>query len=255
MKQIPAMILTLCLLSLISCEPHTPGTATCFTTSDGFTFERNEETLTLTAYEGKVASVTIPSIHSGYKVVAIDRDVFYDKDFITNLIIPVGITSIGRAAFNNCDGLSDVVIPEGVKILDKNTFSECRNLTSVFLPSSLEAIDQGAFSWCRNLSSLTIPENVSFIGDSTFFECDSLTSMDIPASVNSIGHNLFSFCDKLESLTFLGTIPPSINIDSFKYIDSGLFQKILVPRTYRDEYVTAWAAIADLSGLTIEEMP
>ena len=72
-------------------------------------------------------------------------------EFITNLVIPDGVTAISNYAFVNL------------------------NITSVTIPNSITSIGDYAFYYCDSLTSITIPDSVTSIGFYAFRYCDNLT--------------------------------------------------------------------------------
>ena len=133
---------------------------------------------------------------------------------VTDLVIPVGVTSIAYSAFYGCSGLTSVTIPEGVTSIGDKAFYNCSGLTSVTIPEGVTSIGDKAFYNCSGLTSVTIPEGVMSIGSYAFSGCSGLTSVTIPSSVTSIGYRAFRDCSGLRSVEFLGA-PPSGLSDSY----------------------------------------
>ena len=138
-------------------------------------------TVTITAYEGREAFLSIPTKIDGYPV-----------------------TGIGDSAFYNCRDIKKVDIPEGVTDIGASAFSWCINLERAALPESLASLAAAAFSWCYSLESIAIPNNIRVIEDAAFTR-SGLKEVTIPADVKSFGDSCFSHCKKLGMIHFMGT--------------------------------------------------
>ena len=171
-----------------------------------FTYTNNgDNTITITGYTGAGGNVTIPSNINGFLVASIGDRAFYNRTSLTNVMIPISVTSIGYAAFAY-DGLTSIGIPNSVTNMSDAAFLSCDNLTSITIPNSVTSIGYGAFEDCINLTSVTIGSGLKNIQDTAFSVCTSLTNVTIPNSVTSIGNYAFSYCFSLTSIT----IPNSI---------------------------------------------
>ena len=82
--------------------------------------------------------------------------------------------------------ISDIVIEEGVTSICGIAFASCPKLSSVSLPTTLLRIGDNAFRNCARLTAVELPPNLASIGDSAFVGT-GLTEITIPASVNYIG--------------------------------------------------------------------
>lgn len=96
---------------------------------------------------------------------------FSHREFITEVVIPEGVTNIGEGIFWDCTGLAEITIPAGVTSIDNYAFSGCRNLVAVSVPESVKSIGVYAFQNCNSLTAITIPEGVMSIGNNTFENC------------------------------------------------------------------------------------
>ena len=164
------------------------------------------------------------------------------SDYITELIVCDGITSvsansfagliglnnvkisstvqkIGENAFIICQNLTNINIPNKVTDIGDYAFNNCKSLTSVTIPKSLKSIGDGAFQACENLLSITIPYGVSSIGADAFLSCTSLKSVTIPNSVISIGEGAFCLCTSLTNITIPNSVT-SISDNLFDRCDS-----------------------------------
>jgi|GEM_PF-2295788 len=98
---------------------------------------------------------------------------------LKNIILPANLTSISAYAFAKT-GLTNIEIPLGVSSIGSNAFDGCSDLKSVTLPGGLKSIGEKAFYDCTSLTSIIIPSSVTSIGFWAFFVWGS-TSWD-PAS-------------------------------------------------------------------------
>lgn len=103
---------------------------------------------------------------------------FFDREYVKNVVIEEGVTSIGACAFDGCE-----------------------NMTSIDVPESIKKIGWGAFAYCDSLESIVIPEGVETIGDQAFYGCIGLKTVSIPKSVTSLESDCFYYCISLESIT------------------------------------------------------
>ena len=132
------------------------------------------------------------------------------NDFINEVIIENGITTIGVSAFEYCKNLTSISVPQSVYSIGERAFSMCENLRVVNLPDTLTSIGSWAFSHCSSLTSIEIPNGITKIPEDTFDGCASLVRVQFPNSLTEIGDRAFCDCSSLteivlpERLTKLG---------------------------------------------------
>ncbi len=173
-----------------------------------------------------VTELEIPNTITEIKAYA-----FRGYDSLTSVTIPDSVTSIGARAFENCSSLTSMAIPDSVASIGSYAFENCSSLTSVHITdieawckiSGLGSLMSGAIS--KNLylnknlvTKLEIPNTVTEIKACAFFSCDSLTSVTIPDSVTSIGDDAFYNCDGLTSVIIPDSVT-SIGDDAFYNCD------------------------------------
>jgi hypothetical protein len=93
------------------------------------------------------------------------------------------LTTIGRNAFSNNQYLTEIILPEGLTALGQEAFYNCTRLVNKHISSTLTRIETSTFALC-GLTTITIPENITFIGNSAFDRCRSVTTIYF----NAINH-------------------------------------------------------------------
>ena len=139
---------------------------------------------------------------------------FYERESITQVSLPDGLTSIGNKAFNQCGALTGAVIPEGVTRIGDAAFYKCTALSGVTIPSGVTAVGEQAFAYCRSLTAVTVPEGVTRISRYSFLGCSALKTVTVSDGVTQIGDEAFNSCIALTAVS----LP-----DSLKRIGSGAF--------------------------------
>ena len=61
-----------------------------------------------------------------------DRDLFRDRTYLTDIILPSSIGSILGEAFSGCSSLRRITIPKGVRVIDEGTFAGCSCLADIY---------------------------------------------------------------------------------------------------------------------------
>jgi hypothetical protein len=191
------------------------------TTKDGFSYEADGKSVSITDYSGTGGAVSIPERINGMPVTtftfggalaeARGEGMVSPMARITSIAIPRGVTFISARNYQG-PSLTSITVSawnfhyssvDGV-LYNKwhTTLVQCPGgLKSVTIPGSVTTIGDEAFSECTGLTSLTIPNGVTEIGESAFAGCTGLQSVTIPSRVTSIGENAFSGCTGLTSIT------------------------------------------------------
>ena len=122
---------------------------------------------------------------------------YLNKELVTDLIIPDGITEIRMMTFSGCTSLTSVTIPDGVTTIGRGAFIGCSSITNVIIPDGVTTIRSLVFCGCISLKSVTIPSSVTEIGTQAFCWCYSLTSITIPNNLTTMGVAVFGYCNNL----------------------------------------------------------
>lgn len=89
--------------------------------------------------------------------------------FLTNIIIPNGITSIGNHTFDHCNRLTNVIIPNSVTNIGEYAFARCISLTNINIPNSVTSIGEGAFKECSKIPYHTKLDIIKRFGTKVFY--------------------------------------------------------------------------------------
>ena len=207
-----ALIATLALALLLCCsvclaEEAKPET---FTSGDYQYVLLEDGTAEIIAYTGEEAEVSIPDVLDGVKVTALGHSAFYNRDSLTGITIPDGITKMDGNPFRACRHLDTIsVSPDHPRyavidnvLFKKNTralvcYPAGKAETDYAVPEGITAIGQDAFSNCYNLITVAIPDTVCTINSFAFFSCANLVSLNIPDSVTEIRQFVFDYCYEL----------------------------------------------------------
>ncbi len=128
--------------------------------ADGSSFESESSSVKFTVEDGVLTSVdflkneTVVKIPK--KISEIGRNVFQDKTFIREMVLPDSLKIINEEAFDGCKGLNKVVFPEGLQIIEERSFSGCA-LKKIIIPKSVKKIHYHAFGYCCFVTDIIIP--------------------------------------------------------------------------------------------------
>lgn len=137
------------------------------------------------AYENTLSGIldfTKPVIYKdkGWRVTEIGERAL-QRENITEVKLPEGITKIGYKAFFQTKSLQKINFPESLKAIEQQAFYGS-GLTKVNIPGAT-AIGNAAFLSCTKMTTLTIP-NVTFLGTMCFRHCSQLKTVTVPVSAN-----------------------------------------------------------------------
>ncbi|MCL2023593.1 MAG: leucine-rich repeat protein, partial [Oscillospiraceae bacterium] len=198
-SKILSWVLTFAIALTLSPVMPLPAQAAEFT-GDGWSFNSNTATLTLTTNDGTTAWRDNTSPYYPFPD--------FTWEDVETVVIEDGVTIIGDMAFGGCINLSTLTFPEGITTIGISAFANCKKLTSLTLPEGVITIGNAAFADCDMLSSVILPESLVTVGQSAFANSKELTDITIPKNVTGLGSWAFEGCIKLESITFAVEIPP-----------------------------------------------
>ena len=151
----------------------------------------DDDTISLTKYNGGGGTVTIPSTFEGKDVVSFGT-IFKGNNNIAKVIIPDTVTNIADNAFNNCTNLTGVTIGSGVTNIGDYAFYNCNALTSITFPNGLTNIGNYAFYDCYGIKSVVIPGSVKSIGAYSFARTESYVNRGKDDTPPPVGYQRFT---------------------------------------------------------------
>ncbi len=169
--------------------------------SEGLAHADNGNTVTITGPgDCKDTLIYIPPFIDEKPMTEIGDYAFYNRNSLTEIVIPDSVTSIGSKAFFQCASLTEIVIPKSVTTIGSSAFSYCTSLEEIVILEGVTSIGGYAFQYCESLAEIDIPKSVTSIGDYAFNNCTALEEINIPEGVTSIGSFAFNGCSKLAEI-------------------------------------------------------
>ena len=209
----------------------------------------DDDTLTITAYNGSETSVDIPSEIKGSRVTAIGDKAFYSNKTIQQVNIPDTVLTIGKQVFYNCDYLNNVKLPDNLTSLGFYAFASCDSLYNITIPATItEFGDQGTFSQ-SGLTTVTFEEGITKIGKDAFYGADKLKYVNIPDSVTVIEENAFRGCDELEEIIIPGSVK---TISKFAFYDCDNLKTVIMLYGVEEE-ISAFANCKSIEKISYPE--
>lgn len=124
---------------------------------------------------------------------------------VSELIIPVHITSISTRCFFLCQNVRSVRFASNSSLVRIEDEAFARSgLQSIVLPARVEILGRQCFWRCGQLCSISfeIPSRLRRIDDRLFASCSELHEICIPASIEILCSRCFHSCLALESIAF-----------------------------------------------------
>ena len=143
--------------------------------SENYQYEICSEdgTIRLLSYIGNESIVFVPEKIGGKSVRIIGERCFYNNNYIEQVILPMGITTIEREAFSLCTKLEYIIMEKGIEDIKPYAFSDCANLKELHLPEGLTSIENICTN-CQRLEKVYIPQSVEYIRNESFTGCTNL---------------------------------------------------------------------------------
>ncbi|WP_028897431.1 leucine-rich repeat domain-containing protein [Prevotella sp. HUN102] len=91
----------------------------------------------------------------------------FTKETLKSVTIPEGYTSVGDYAFSQKNVLTTIDLPTGLTKIGRNAF-DYTAINAITLPNSLKSIEDEAFLQCSNLKTITFPEGFERLGNHVF---------------------------------------------------------------------------------------
>ena len=157
---------------------------------------------------------------------------FINNVYVTDIIIPEGVTKIKPFVFPKYAGLRSVKLPNSLQEIGDCAFYKCP-ITSIWLPNTNAGsvkIGAYAFAECIELKKLNIPHSVITIGyeafadctgvdtliigngitdiDNHFVGCSGITYLQLGSGVKTIAHSAFYDAKKLKRIVCYAIEPP-----------------------------------------------
>ncbi len=214
-------------------------------------------------------SLTEINIDSENPKFCSENGVLYNKDktklirclqYINNVIIPEGVTTIGDDAFYYGMHRS-VTIPSTVTSIGLRAFNDCQFLTEINITEDNTCFcsydgmifnkDKTELICCpsRYREDVTIPESVTSIRDYAFYQCRAIKRIVIPNSVNKIGCYAFNFCTDATELI----IPDSVTeIGEYAFSALCRLPSVTIPGSIKNISCGAFGSCDNLETVTIE---
>lgn len=234
--------------------------------------------------------IIIPSIYKGLPVLEINNYGFANRDKITSISIPDGVTKIKSGAFINCIALTSIYIPKSVVEIGEGVFSGCSSLMSIIvdnenqefsgegnclvkksngvllagcqtsvIPSIAKIIGRGAFARVKIPADFIIPSNIIEIGPLAFYATAGVERLIISKNVQEIIQSTFEYCPDLKTVEFeADSIVHSLKSDAFSSCPS--LEKITIPKSVKLIWYGTFRQNKNLktvvfeSGINLEDM-
>lgn len=144
--------------------------------------------------------------------VGISDYVFYQHEYVSQVIGLNKVRYIGYGAFYGATSLALINLNNNLKVIEPYAFYKCTSVTEVTLPLNLVSIGTKAFYKCGSLIDIDFSKslNLESIGEYAFYGCTSLEnakfSSDSESSLTIIGNNAFYKCSALKSIKLPDTL-------------------------------------------------
>ena len=128
------------------------------------------------------------------------------SQYIVNVVIENGCTTVSSNAFYQCHYLKHVYLPEGIIEISNNAFYECVLLQELTIPDTTTLVGDSAFYNCTSLQQIDLGHGLKSVGNSSFYSCTMLKDIIHGDGLNTIGASAFKMCSSLKSIDSLFNI-------------------------------------------------
>ena len=263
------------LLSIIVVAPITVNASEDDLTYGDFQYKiEDDNSCTITDYDGMASSLSIPSAINGHTVKQIDTGALSDNGIITSVTIPNGVTTIGFSAFNGCIKLEKIKFSSNLDTVCENAFNNTKwfnnqsnglvyvgkvaykykgdmpRNTKITVKSDTVSISESAFKDCANLTAILIPSSVKHIDKYAFYNCQGLTKLNFNDGIERIENDAFGSCEKLTSVNFSETLK---SIGAFAFVECKKLSEITIPQSVTSVGEYAFSGCENLAGVTVSD--
>ena len=119
---------------------------------------------------GRLVDVNIKDLAAWCKISGLDNlmryasnNLYLNNEFLTDIVIPYGVTKIGEFAFRGCSGLTSITLPDSVTSIGNSAFKDCSRLTSITMPDGVTDIGDDAFYGCNKLVEVINNSNLNIV--------------------------------------------------------------------------------------------
>ena len=263
------------LLSIIVVAPITVNASEDDLTYGDFQYKiEDDNSCTITDYDGMASSLSIPSAINGHTVKQIDTGALSDNGIITSVTIPNGVTTIGFSAFNGCIKLERIKFSSNLDTVCENAFNNTKwfnnqpnglvyvgkvaykykgdmpRNTKITVKSDTVSISESAFKDCANLTAILIPSSVKHIDKYAFYNCQGLTKLNFNDGIERIENDAFGSCEKLTSVNFSETLK---SIGAFAFVECKKLSEITIPQSVTSVGEYAFSGCENLASVTVSD--
>ena len=263
------------LLSIIVVAPITVNASEDDLTYGDFQYKiEDDNSCTITDYDGMASSLSIPSAINGHTVKQIDTGALSDNRIITSVTIPNGVTTIGFSAFNGCIKFEKIKFSSNLDTVCENAFNNTKwfnnqsnglvyvgkvaykykgdmpRNTKITVKSDTVSISESAFKDCANLTAILIPSSVKHIDKYAFYNCQGLTKLNFNDGIERIENDAFGSCEKLTGVNFSETLK---SIGAFAFVECKKLSEITIPRSVTSVGEYAFSGCENLASVTVSD--
>lgn len=108
--------------------------------------------ITIVAFQSARKNIAVPAKIGGKPVRKLGDGLFQNRDDLTMIVIPYGITTIGNNVFSGCSKLETVTLPQSLTTIGDGAFANCASLGDLYVPSSVTELGSGVFADSPNIN-------------------------------------------------------------------------------------------------------